>query len=93
MQKTIRIRILHQEEFVTLTFEIEAVINSRPLTFIYEKPNSIVSRPLEFLQPGLKLGFIPIDNDEQDKIYIPPRERDELRDYFEESGRLLDQFG
>ena len=92
LRKKIRRRILHQEEFVTLSCEIEAVINSGPLTFLYKEPNSIVLKPLDFLQPGLKLGFIPIDNDGQDKIYTPPGERDEVRDYFEESTRLLDQF-
>ena len=55
-KKTIKRRVLLQEEITNLSCEVEAVIDSRPLTFIYDEPNSMVLRPIDFIQPHLKLG-------------------------------------
>lgn len=72
LKKTIERRILLQEEFTFLSCEVETVINSRPLTFIYDRPNSIVLRPIFFIQPDLKLGPYPIKPKDDDQNYVPP---------------------
>ncbi len=42
---------LEFQEIVTLITEIEAVINSRPLTYLYSEPETKVLRPCDFLTP------------------------------------------
>lgn len=75
MRKTIARQILQYDDFNTL-IETEAVINSRPLTYVNEEVEFKVLRPVDFLLHNAKNGFPSLKEDYEDPEYDPDnRER------------------
>lgn len=70
--KTISRDILPQKQIATLLCDIEAVLNSKPLTFLY---NEFQSRSIDHLQLGVKIGLAPTGEDENDSSYTPRKEK------------------
>lgn len=59
---------------ILLTFlgEAEAIINSRPITFIYEENTSLrFLRPIDFLIPFGMIGTENLEENQEDQEYIP----------------------
>ncbi|XP_064461732.1 uncharacterized protein LOC135371684 [Ornithodoros turicata] len=61
LKKTIGARCLNETELTTIVTEIEAVINSRPLTFVYDDQEIRPLFPAAFLT-GKRLTILPASN-------------------------------
>ena len=65
-------RILIMDDFITLVAEAEAVVNSRPLTYLYEKLEDCkVIRPADFINPGVKFGTPMLEENHDDIEFVP----------------------
>lgn len=73
-RKTIGRKLIDIDTFQTLLCEIEAVTNSRPLTYIYDDIDSNqILRPIDFLLPNQNICIPPIleENQYKDPEYNP----------------------
>lgn len=73
MQKLIKRSLLTQKYFIALLCEIEAVVNNKPLTYLYNETNFWeILRPTDFLTP-LRSILLPaqIDSNTNKEGYIP----------------------
>ena len=91
LQKTIGRKVLNFAEFRTLIYEVVAIVNSRPLTYVYDEPTSPIIRPMDFLQLGGPTGLIPVGTFE-DPDYILPQEGKELFNLFKGNLALTDAY-
>ena len=55
MTTTNFLKILKFEEFRLLMYEIAAIVNSRPLTYVYDKVSTTTIRPMDFLRMVVQL--------------------------------------
>uniref|UniRef100_A0A1I7YC08 DUF5641 domain-containing protein n=1 Tax=Steinernema glaseri TaxID=37863 RepID=A0A1I7YC08_9BILA len=84
------------EEYQTLIAEVEANVNSRPLTYLQGSvSDQVVLRPIDFISPGARVG-VPTHRqavDERDPDYLPPgTESDEqLLQMFDQTLTRLDK--
>ena len=95
LKKAIGRRHLHYSEFHTLLTEVEGVLNSRPLTFLYADLDSKnLIRPIDFLHPGAKIGTPILENDVEDPTWFPPNidSSTKLENLWTSSQSELDQF-
>ncbi|VDM49882.1 unnamed protein product [Toxocara canis] len=51
MRKALEWKILKTEEMTTFLCEVEAILNSRPLTYLYEEQDAKTIRPTDFICP------------------------------------------
>ena len=70
-KKAVGRKLLTTSQLLTLTTEIEAVLNSRPITYIYEGMDEKVLRPIDFLIPNGEIGSPDFDDDPDDPEYLP----------------------
>ncbi|VDD84959.1 unnamed protein product [Enterobius vermicularis] len=75
----------------TLIYEVVAIVNSRPLTYVYDEPTSPIIRPMDFLQLGGPTGLIPVGTFE-DPDYILPQEGKELFNLYKGNLALTDAY-
>ena len=72
LKKAIGRRLLSFDEFSTFLLEFEALVNSRPLTYLYDDPTYRPLRPIDFLAPvvpdhdHVSVGFPPFQEEEED---------------------------
>uniref|UniRef100_A0A1I7X800 Integrase catalytic domain-containing protein n=1 Tax=Heterorhabditis bacteriophora TaxID=37862 RepID=A0A1I7X800_HETBA len=64
-------RLLLLDDVITITYEIEAVINSRPLTYYQEDSSYKPLRPIDFVLPGNCCISTPTIVTEKDEEYFP----------------------
>ncbi|KIH60745.1 integrase core domain protein [Ancylostoma duodenale] len=88
LKKTLGRRIPNKCEFETLVFECEAMVNSRPLTYVGSTvDDSAILRPIDFLMPRANINLFPLQTDEgnnDDMEYVPNISRkQEALEYFE----------
>uniref|UniRef100_A0A915DPD6 Integrase catalytic domain-containing protein n=1 Tax=Ditylenchus dipsaci TaxID=166011 RepID=A0A915DPD6_9BILA len=55
-RKVVCRRKLDYEQFITLVPKLEAIVNSRPLTYLYEDSLEVI-RPVDFLLPKADLKY------------------------------------
>uniref|UniRef100_A0A0M3IAR7 Integrase catalytic domain-containing protein n=1 Tax=Ascaris lumbricoides TaxID=6252 RepID=A0A0M3IAR7_ASCLU len=95
MKKTIGRKRLTQEELQTLTTDVEAVVNCRPITPLTSE-NTTVLRPVDFLLPHGNSSpgvFRSLENDARDPTYRDPSDtHQKLLKYWEETTAKLDNF-
>ena len=75
LRKSIGLICLTKTQLTTITTEIEATLNSRPLTYVDEDINS--SNPVtpnHFLTPFAKVGLPTLDNQMENEEFKPRRE-------------------
>uniref|UniRef100_A0A914WWH6 Integrase catalytic domain-containing protein n=1 Tax=Plectus sambesii TaxID=2011161 RepID=A0A914WWH6_9BILA len=95
LRKTIGRQCLKFEQFYTLLPEVEAVVNSRPLTYLY---NDFASRqtlrPIDFLSPRSEIGIPPLEEDHKNAEYLPPGidSKQRLLQIWKKSVENLDKF-
>ncbi len=97
MKKSIGRKTLTRDGLSTLLCEVSAVVNSRPLTFLYDDTESGVPlRPIDFLRPEGKIGT-PVLRDREDDPNDPdyilnPSSKDKLLQQWKIGQVLLDKF-
>ena len=86
LRRTLKRSCLNYEEMLTVLLDCEAVINSRPITFMSEKNEIIPLTPSMFLQEIKEVGvlnFDTIENDRLEKRYVYRQKvKDNLRRRF-----------
>ena len=65
------------EDFRTLIYEIVAIVNSRPSTYVYDEVSSTIKRPMDFLHCSDPTGLALVGTFD-DPDYVPPQEWKEL---------------
>uniref|UniRef100_A0A914XCT4 Integrase catalytic domain-containing protein n=1 Tax=Plectus sambesii TaxID=2011161 RepID=A0A914XCT4_9BILA len=95
LRKTIGRQCLKFEQFYTLLPEVEAVVNSRPLTYLYNDFASHQTlRPIDFLSPRSEIGIPPLEEDHKNAEYLPPGidSKQRLLQVWKKSLENLDKF-
>ena len=89
-------RLLYWDKLATLLFEVEAILNTRPLTYICEDlDSSFVLTPAHFLIGGCNnaILFSTDDNDDVDTDYFPKLDStQELLNYWKKNQKQLQLF-
>ncbi|KAK0402377.1 hypothetical protein QR680_016303 [Steinernema hermaphroditum] len=71
--KAIGRKLLTADQFMTVLAQIEAIVNSRPLGYLYNDLESGQPvRPIDLITPGAQLGWPASDMEEGDETYLPP---------------------
>ena len=91
LQKTIERKVLKFEDFRTLICEVGAIVNSRPLTYIYDELGTSTIRSMDFLQTGSLTGFVPVGTFD-DPDYIPSQESKDLVSLCKKNLTLTDAY-
>uniref|UniRef100_A0A1I7RUL0 Integrase catalytic domain-containing protein n=1 Tax=Bursaphelenchus xylophilus TaxID=6326 RepID=A0A1I7RUL0_BURXY len=78
------------ENFNTNLWEISAMINTRPLTYVEE--DNLVLRPMDFLSPGSRPGAPIFDDSADPDFRLKTYTRDVILDEFKKEAKLLDKF-
>ena len=88
-------KLLYWDKLLTMLAEVEVIINTRPLTYVYgDFPSGfILYNTCSFLTGNLET-VIPICSDDfNDPVYQPQKDSVEvLTDYCRKSQKQLDQF-
>jgi len=87
-------RLFYWDKLLTMLAEVEAMINTCPLTYVYSDfLSGLTLTPAHFLTGNLET-VIPIhSNDVDDPVYQPQRDStDLLTDYWKKGQKQLDQF-
>jgi hypothetical protein len=95
LKKAVGRSLLTFEAFVTYLAEVEAIINSRPLTFLHEDINSnIVLRPVDFLQTKGYFGTEVLEENHKDPTYNLPNvsTAESLVKFWKTNQKSIDQF-
>ena len=90
-------RMLSREDFDTLIVEVEAVVNSRPITYVHSQLDEfLVLRPADFLNPSAKFGTPTLGSLEMklDEDYEPDGtdSKQRLLKFWTKSQAALDKF-
>ena len=67
------------------------MINSRPLTYVYDDVMSTIIRPMDFLQCGGPIGIAPVGVFD-DPDYVPPQQRKEFFNLYKANLSLIESF-
>uniref|UniRef100_A0A1I7WVR7 Integrase catalytic domain-containing protein n=1 Tax=Heterorhabditis bacteriophora TaxID=37862 RepID=A0A1I7WVR7_HETBA len=70
-RRAIERRLLNIEDLITITYEIEATVNSRPLTYHNDDISLRPLRPTDFILPGNSCISTPIVYHNNDEDYLP----------------------
>ncbi|VDM33357.1 unnamed protein product [Toxocara canis] len=94
IRKALGRKILKTEEMTTFLSEMEVILNSRPLTFLYEEQDAKTIRPIDFICPyaDIQLPIRSETDDPYDEDYRPPEERNAFLEQFLKTIRTLDRF-
>ncbi|KAK6727518.1 hypothetical protein RB195_005291 [Necator americanus] len=91
----VRNRTLDFDEFFTLTKECEAIVNCRPLTYVYSDIDSgFPHRPIDFLRPPSIIGSprLAIEDQGDDEWKPEETQQDLLQDQWNSTITLLNRF-
>ncbi|KAL3092962.1 hypothetical protein niasHS_004989 [Heterodera schachtii] len=95
LRRTVGKSLMERQEFDTLVCEIEAVVNTRPLTFQSEEEFTQPLRPVDFLLPYKRVETsLPLsDEDPRDPDYAyQPRKKGELHQLMRVAIKRIDRF-
>ncbi|MFH4983905.1 hypothetical protein AB6A40_010614 [Gnathostoma spinigerum] len=92
LKKALGRRILSLDDFTTLLCEIEATVNSRPLTYVYEEIEAKIVRPIDFIIPFSVVQVPDHEIEMDDTDYTPPSERESLWERFKGTLKYLNRF-
>uniref|UniRef100_A0A0M3IF98 Integrase catalytic domain-containing protein n=1 Tax=Ascaris lumbricoides TaxID=6252 RepID=A0A0M3IF98_ASCLU len=95
LSKTLGRKVLRIEELQTLLCEIEAILNSRPITYVYESIHEGKAiRPIDFFSPNVDLLISSSEDKDElsDPSYRPESEINALQEKYRVSLYVLDDF-
>uniref|UniRef100_A0A1I7VIX3 Integrase catalytic domain-containing protein n=1 Tax=Loa loa TaxID=7209 RepID=A0A1I7VIX3_LOALO len=69
LKRAVGRKLLKEGEFITLIVEIEALLNTRPLTYVGFDDYRII-RPIDFISPTSSLGIPIVSEDEEDEATV-----------------------
>ena len=92
LRRAVGRRILSLEEYQTMICEVEGVVNTRPLTYLYAEAGTKILRPVDFLLPEVHLTMPSRNDSGNDEPYVPRAERSEMVDTYHRSTQALDGF-
>uniref|UniRef100_A0A1I7W559 Integrase catalytic domain-containing protein n=1 Tax=Loa loa TaxID=7209 RepID=A0A1I7W559_LOALO len=92
LKRAVGRKLLKEGEFITLIVEIEALLNTRPLTYVGFDDYQVI-RPIDFISPTSSLGIPIVSEDEEDE-YVPHpiKTKDKLVEYWNNTLKTLDVF-
>uniref|UniRef100_A0A1I7VYD1 DUF5641 domain-containing protein n=1 Tax=Loa loa TaxID=7209 RepID=A0A1I7VYD1_LOALO len=92
LRKAIGRKLLWERELITLTTEIEGILNTRPLTYLNFDDYKII-RPIDFISPNVPSN-VPSnqDCDQEEFILHTPNTRDKLINHWSNTLKTLDVF-
>uniref|UniRef100_A0A1I7VYG8 Integrase catalytic domain-containing protein n=2 Tax=Loa loa TaxID=7209 RepID=A0A1I7VYG8_LOALO len=67
LKRAVGRKLLKEGEFITLIVEIEALLNTRPLTYVGFDDYRVI-RPIDFISPTSSLGIPIVSEDEEDEL-------------------------
>ncbi|KHJ85116.1 hypothetical protein OESDEN_15163 [Oesophagostomum dentatum] len=86
-RKAVRRDILPLQQLQTLVIEIEAILNSLPLTSYRDASNApYIVKPIDFISPEVQLQLPPLDRS------APNVSNHRLGDWYKETIKVLDRF-
>ena len=87
-------KVLHWDKLMTLIVEVEAIINTRPLTYVYEDIKSgFVLTPAHFLSGNHKITIPFCEDVSEDSDYYPKMDSvKELTEYWRRNQKQLNLF-
>uniref|UniRef100_A0AC35EQK9 Integrase catalytic domain-containing protein n=1 Tax=Panagrolaimus sp. PS1159 TaxID=55785 RepID=A0AC35EQK9_9BILA len=95
LKQTIGRRFINFVEFWTFLCEVEATINSRPLTYIHAKEPFVI-RPIDFISPGIQMELptVSVDNENNDSTFLPAGTGggERLFEHYKKTSVFLDKF-
>uniref|UniRef100_A0A914X7S0 Integrase catalytic domain-containing protein n=1 Tax=Plectus sambesii TaxID=2011161 RepID=A0A914X7S0_9BILA len=95
LRKAVGRQLLSFEQMNTLLTEVEGVVNSRPLTYLYNEIHSQkILRPIDFLLPKGEIGIPSLGEQEKnDQEWLPKIDsKEKLLQFWKKSLKNLDQF-
>ncbi|VDM93772.1 unnamed protein product, partial [Onchocerca ochengi] len=92
LRRAIGRKLLKEKEFMTLIVQIEAILHTRPLTYVGTDDYRVI-RPTDFISPTFTLR-IPIKTNEEDEEYTPYplRSEDKAVECWKQVLKTLDVF-
>ena len=92
-RKAVGRHLLREKELETLVVEIEAILNSRPITYLEDESLEVI-RPIDFLLPGAHLGTYRQVSTGDDQNYRDRKltGRELLLEHWTQTNHLLDKF-
>uniref|UniRef100_A0A1I7VBP3 Integrase catalytic domain-containing protein n=1 Tax=Loa loa TaxID=7209 RepID=A0A1I7VBP3_LOALO len=92
LKKIIDRKLLWEREFITLTVEIEGILNTRPLTYLNFDGYKVI-RPIDFISPYVPLDIPTNENSIQHEFTIHPlNTKKKLVKYWSNTLKTLDVF-
>uniref|UniRef100_A0A1I7VZ55 Integrase catalytic domain-containing protein n=1 Tax=Loa loa TaxID=7209 RepID=A0A1I7VZ55_LOALO len=92
LRRAIGRKLLWERELITLTTEIEGILNTRPLTYLNFDDYKII-RPIDFISPNVPSSVSSNhDCDQEEFILYTPNIRDKLINYWPNTFKTLDVF-
>uniref|UniRef100_A0AC35F7R6 Integrase catalytic domain-containing protein n=1 Tax=Panagrolaimus sp. PS1159 TaxID=55785 RepID=A0AC35F7R6_9BILA len=95
LKQSIGQRFIDFVEFWTFLCEVEATINSRPLTYVHSKEPFVI-RPVDFISPGIhvELPVVTAENEIEDPSYFPTTlgGGEKLLEHYKRTSLYLDKF-
>ncbi|KHN78366.1 hypothetical protein Tcan_00047, partial [Toxocara canis] len=90
-RKAVGRRLLNEEEFKTLVIECEAIVNSRPLTYVDSAIGNIL-RPIDFLRPQAIIAVREPSSDSDKDAAYRADSRGRLLELWKTTVSSLDRF-
>uniref|UniRef100_A0A1I7W4J9 DUF5641 domain-containing protein n=1 Tax=Loa loa TaxID=7209 RepID=A0A1I7W4J9_LOALO len=91
LKRAVGRKLLKEGEFITLIVEIEALLNTRPLTYVGFDDYRVI-RPIDFISPTSSLGIPIVSEDEEEYVPHPIKTKDKLVEYWNNTLKTLDVF-